>query len=671
MMAFPFAQGYGARIDDEWFRVAPSREQPLRYYTRDSLAERQDDTGSTAENVLDVGHAWARTQWDGGEGLDWDPRQFTYLQSQAALDKIRFWDSCNVDISRSESGEVYSLELSHIFKQWVEADANSKVLDSNGGRVWRVTDTGTVTTFEAFDNWGDVAPVITEGEGDQAAPSDIAVAANGEMMAVLVDGKIYSYNGTDVDALTAGDLEVPDRVFYAKGRFLTTGPLSGHTPASEEASHTLTERMAEHQWVGGDGAQNALLVDSARGAFFSVVDGGSAIVAACEDGTLRTYTSDENGILVIASRTDMPKGEFPVLLGSNAGVLLILTVEARDNSTTHTVRLYQAEVLDARFDHTIGNMQLRKEWVNLDYDWTDPQWRMSYTRDEIYFAIPEVGETFLWRFDVVTSGLSRHVTIIDDMKRVISWNGELGLYGAAGVGLYREDADVAPDGWIIGPNITFGLNTPINWVAIVVEVSNVDDPAAEVELFRSSDPEGILDYQDPSWVLTYRVETSVDSGGEIPIVGVQSRTLALQARLIRGSDPTASPKVTRIATRGLPAHRDWIVELPVNISDHIEVPHRLPVHIPNYGDEVHENILDLQGQHVELEVLDPPLVFRGVIDAILEPVSYISDRGSAGRYAVLQLRGAREVELFVPIGGAGTGVFTTGIGTVGIGQSGA
>ena len=51
---FPKAQGYGVLVGEAWFRLAPDDQAPVRIYSKDSLAPRQDDRGSVYENVLDV-----------------------------------------------------------------------------------------------------------------------------------------------------------------------------------------------------------------------------------------------------------------------------------------------------------------------------------------------------------------------------------------------------------------------------------------------------------------------------------------------------------------------------------------------------------------------------------------------------------------------------------------
>jgi hypothetical protein len=132
-----------------------------------------------------------------------------------------------------------------------------------------------------------------------------------------------------------------------------------------------------------------------------------------------------------------------------------------------------------------------------------------------------------------------------------------------------------------------------------------------------------------------------------------------------------TPEILRFGLRGLPKHRDWIVELPINVSDQIEVPGRLPYRIDGWGDIIHSGLLDMQGNHLQLEVLDPPLSFSGIIDNIVEPVEYIGERGSAGRVCLVQFRGTRVTSGETnPTGDAGVGLGLVGVSTLGIGQTG-
>ena len=116
---YPKGEGYNALVGDQWVRTAPNAQQPIRMYTRDSLAQRTDDSGSVYENTLDIGQAFVRADFTGGEGLDWSPRQLTRLGGEEANDQTKYWDSANIDISpNSKRGDLYSIQLAALLEIW-------------------------------------------------------------------------------------------------------------------------------------------------------------------------------------------------------------------------------------------------------------------------------------------------------------------------------------------------------------------------------------------------------------------------------------------------------------------------------------------------------------------------------------------------------------------------
>ena len=224
---------------------------------------------------------------------------------------------------------------------------------------------------------------------------------------------------------------------------------------------------------------------------------------------------------------------------------------------------------------------------------------------------------------------------------------------------------------MIFPNITFGLNTPISWLTTVLEAHDLEGLGAHVELWRSTDPQAILDRNDPSWVLTQRLSSSGSASVEAPLVGVSSRTLALQLKFFAREGGTLTPKVTRTALRGIPKHRDFIAIVPINISDYVSVPGRKPVRVPGLGNSLHEKMLDLVGRSVNMTLIDPPYRMSGVVNNISEPVTYSPSRGGVTRYCMVEFRGERSIQVGdVPTGDSGMGLGLLGIAIVGIGQTG-
>ncbi len=682
----PRAKGFGARINDFYVRLAPDNESELRYYTRDSLAERRDDRGSFYENVLDLGYAWNRTDWSGGEGLDWDPPDRTVLQGEINLVGIRVWNSRSVDVSAPGAGEPVTLDITRKYQPWL-GQVVTQLGDMAASTQHLFLVDGSVVRW--YDSWTNIFEVDSFDLGTLVF--HLAVAPNGSAMATGADGKVYyrlfsSNTFVEVfDPLGVGRPQAAG-VWFVKGRFIVG------------LSNTNVAELLEVTPAADGLSATEVVIDTAVGRFLSIVDSGPALVAACDDGTVRTYTPflDSNdpsliGQLIPRGRLDMPSSEIPILLGNMQGILVIMALGSVFTPTGgHALRIYTSEVLDARFDYSVGNVQLIRTWDNAT-NFADPNAEMVTTRDELFFVVSEIDPTiqlgnnveYLWRFDAVTAGLSRHSYTFPGNSHSKSSKAWVRFQDQLGGQTYFDDVfheDVVfEDGkgnlfpevasYLITPNITFGLNTDLNWLSTIVEARQLDGQGAEIVISRTTDPEAIKDVNDPSWAVVRRLTSNEDSGIELPMTDITSRTLAIKIELIPSNDGLSTPQLTRFAVRGLPKHRDWIVELPVNVSDNINVTHRMPLRIPHWGDRVHNALLDLQGKNVELEVFNPPMLFRGIVSNIMERTRWISPRGASGSRCVVEFRGIL-LDQETDAGDWLTGIGVTGIAITGIPQSG-
>ena len=677
----PKAEGYNLRIGDIWFRTIASPKAPLQIGTRDSLAERQDRAGSIYENVLDLGYAFSRTDLSGGEGLDFDPRELALFQDEAALDQLRFFSSQNINVARPASnGGQYKLELSKAFEEAFPTQTFTDLVDltQSALHLYVADNVGVNGTVLEYDHFDDTAP--QDSWIPAAGETIVAMAASpaDTIMVVLSDGSVWMKDILDTDfasIYSTGPQQVAARgVWYTQGRFLFSG-------------FDLPNACELFAIDFIDGVWTQIDIDDAASPFISVTESGPAVVAACSDGTLRTYTADNAGAsgsyeLIPRGRTTLPEGEFPLVIGSNANVLLILAV-ADSNITgvvdgeveeLQTIRCYQAEVLNEQFDYIVGQLDLRRTWFASNHEALVTR-AITSTRDEMFFFVRElIDGTFTeaaWRYDLVTQGLSRHtINPGINFNAAIVYDNLLGAIDFTNDVVKVLDRERFQDsGYMVFPNITFGLNTPITWMASVIEAHGLADTGAQVELWRSSDPTAILDWQDPSWILMQRLSSPGATNLEIPMIGVQSRTLALQLRLYSHTSGLGSPKVTRQAMRGIPAHRDFVMMVPVNVSDDVSVPGRRPVRVPDLGYGIHSTVLDLVGKNVQAVLLDPPVLFEGIVNNVSEPVEYLSDRGSVTRYVMVEFRGKRSVATVVATGDSGSGIGLMGIATVGVGQS--
>ena len=697
----PKAEGYNIRIGNDWFRTIANNEVPIQIGSRDSLAQRQDQGGSIYQNVLDLGYAWGRTDLSGGEGLDWSPREIALEQNQTALDEIRYWDSEGINNSRPDvEGDQYTLRLARTFGDSVITVTDPVDIGISRTRIY-IADGQTVVSYTDWDGTAQQAYTglpVADIVSMAVAPNDtvmVTVAADGSPDS----GDIFvKPSGTTVFEI-AYDASVQMKplakgIWYLQGRFIG----SGFT--SPDSSF-----LFEMVWNGTDWTDTVLQLDTADAEFFSVVESGPAIVAACGDGTVRSYTPDSSGAtptmnLIPRSRTTMPHGETPILLGSNANILLIMTTADLSTVDRQEVRVYRAEVLDARFDFVVGQLQLIREHLALEHD-GDVNRSMTNTRDEIFYLVREKVtssehdfEIFLealWRYDLVTGGLTRIIyeqivpnstveePVLDplqseqtNLNTLVVFDQIIGTIDFTGDRIRISDPNLHQAfGYMVFPNITFGLNTPITWIATVVEAHDLVSSGGQVELWYSTNPTAILDWNDPSWVLAQRLSPQGASNVEIPFQGLNSRTLALQLRMFATEGATTTPKVTRIALRGIPAHRDLIMMVPLNISDIVSAPGRAPIRIPGHGNALHERVLALVGENVEAIILDPLVRFQGVVNNISEPVTFVSNRGSVTKHVLVEFRGSRlpGTATQAPTGDDGMGLGTMGIATIGIGQT--
>ena len=672
---FPKAEGYNIKVGPTWFRTVAAPDNEIIIGTRDSLAQRVDQTALPTRAVLDIGYAWARTDLSGGEGLDWDPREIALERNEIDLDRIRFWDSANIQTERPETqGEQYKLELARVFQDSKFVVPNPIDMTVSNLNIYVAGDDQVLI----FSSWTDGTPFSATGlpEGDNIIA--IAAAPNDTVMTTHESGDIFVKPSTVTIFEIAYNHLQPAKpeakgIWYLQGRFIAS------TFEAPDASELI-----ELVWDGSAGDWTTiapLTIDTADAEFWSVVESGPAIVAACNDGTVRSYTPDSSGatptmVLIPRSRTTMPEGESPILLGSNAGVLVIMTTADHEQEDRQELRLYKAEVLDERFDFVVGQLQLKREWRAAEHEGLVTR-NMTNTRDSIFFFVKEENneqqavDESLWRLDVVTQGLTRvAVTENVNLNGLVIFNQFIGGIDFNSNLVLVSDPDLHQiEGYVIFPNITFGLNTPITWIATIVEAFDLVDSGGQIELFFSDNPQAILDPNHPTWVLTQRLSSQGASNLEVPFANLRSRTLSLQLRIKASTALSISPKVTRIALRGIPAHRDLVMLVPFNVSDYVSAPGRRPIRIPGLGNSLHDQVLSLVGSSVEALVIDPPMGFRGIINNVSEPVELVTSRGSVTRYVTVEFRGQRLTQTVPPTGDSGMGLGLMGIAIIGIGQS--
>jgi hypothetical protein len=106
-----------------------------------------------------------------------------------------------------------------------------------------------------------------------------------------------------------------------------------------------------------------------------------------------------------------------------------------------------------------------------------------------------------------------------------------------------------------------------------------------------------------------------------------------------------------------------VVDIPVNISDHIERPYRKRIRVNGQGELVYQALRNKEGQNVQLEIYRPDTLLRGIIENVSSPIEELSPRGSVTVYCLVRFRGSKVIQ--ISTSGEGLGIALLGVGRLG------
>jgi hypothetical protein len=634
----PKATGHNALIGDLLVRTGESVGVPIVIGTENVQAERQDDAASIYEEVDDIGFTFSRFNHTGGEGLSWYPPRSGKIVPE--LDPIRYFDSKNLFIGREVDDIPYRVELAKAFSLLDTSQTFVDTFASNDKVYYAYS----LSVIEA-DDWDGTNPITHTLTGTTGPIITLFGSRSDTICAITTEGDLFvmpqgatafalAYEaGVDGEALVGG--------WWAKGRVIASRHLAGTIETNE-----LIEIAPA---MGGTPPTPVVTVvvtvlESFSSTVWSVVDASIAIVVAYSNGELHTFVpqTDTAGgapVLTVRGTTPMPTSEVPYLLGYGSGKLVILTAAEGANGRK---RAYTAEVLDERFDFVVGQLQLVKEWAETT-DVPDVRGSMVSTRNAIWWMVNDIesGQCELWNYDTVTTGVFNEVEVgAADGIALSSFQDRFGLL--LGDEVWSRDQSLYADGgYIITPNINFGRTSDIAWVNAVLEVTNVGAGTGSVSLYVASDSEAIYDEASPAWQLIGTMLEVSQTTQIFQLNNLTNKQLAMKVVIEPATNRLDTPQLLRYSIRGIATARDWVVQVPVNVSDLIEVPNRQPLTVPGWGREVLNVLESMEGEAVDLTIYEPPGVYQGIIDRVATPIEYVADRGSSSLISLITLRGKR------------------------------
>lgn len=630
----PQAWGYDASLDNLLLRLVPTSQLEVRLETAAVQAQRIQTEQTSEDFLTEYGIVFSRNDFSGGEGLD-----FAHRARGSAKDTTRYWDSRGIDNTLSPRGERASITLLPDTENlWADTDTNpymtqladQSVFYAAGSAVYKVTAIFGAQSRASEDPFPAGTAAVT---GLCALGNEVFAGGGTDGIAKRSSGGSWAKLASSPNC---------DGIWSAKERILcdTAGQLNEIDTST--------------------GAATAVGTPLASGeSYTTVIDAGSVILAAATDGRIYVYR-EESGSLAQRSETRISKVDIPYSLAYVTGVVFIGTGQ---NTTDggKIGRLYRAYIGNDTTDFVLAEVQVIRSWEE-DSTKDETPYALGATRDSVYAAVDNGTEVTLWRYQLPTAGLSRD-RIFDDTGQpmgIVIIGDQLAVT-IKSKGLWAETATYVTGGWLITPAADFFSPSEKQWIDLRVAVSGVG-ALAPIAVYYSTDIDALLDPDHASWVIIQNIRSAVSSNNPIPFNDIQARWMLL--KFVLTSSGASSPELFSFSIRAFPFTDDVLLELPINVSDRIEIPNRRPLHIPGWGNQVFTELLGLQGSSVVCDVFRPGFTVRGVIEKVSQPIQLLPERGSPTFYATVTIRG--RIGTSTTSASQPTGDGTLGIGTLGI-----
>lgn len=609
----PKALGYGARLNERWYRLAVGPDRELRIET----APLQAPTVSTAENPEDLrdefGQLFSRVDFTGGEGLD-----LAHRRDAEPVDSTRYWDSRGIAIRDDDNSKIARVGL-HRTTENIEGSTDANLHLAHDGTALYMTE-GSIVRRSANPNA--VPPAFASEDphaGQPAVQVQDIVAVGDTVYAALGSSGIHkraSGAWSELSTFAAVKVWQAKDSLYASGGTqlvevnLTTG-----------ATTLLVTLPTGHSWT-------------------CVADAGAAVLACATNGYVYALADDDAGVLELKAQTYVGP-DVPQVVAAGHGQVFYAT--RKSTGVGATGKWWRAELSSTAY--VLTDSVLLREWGHsggADDDAGDHAPRaMVASRNGVYVGIAEDAGAFLWRYDQPTTARSRDVDakaagVVVDIIDI----GDQLFFTVAGHGLRRESRTAyETEGYLIGPLADLFTASEKAWVGAILDHDPV--PAGtHVELAYTTEPSALSDPQSTQWTVVKDVHGGSDAS-ETPIPSASGRYLAGRIRMFGTGSVT--PTVRGFTFRAYPGSAERIVHLPVNVSDTIEVPGRRRLRTKGLGRRVYGSLTGLEGSYAELELVDPVQVYRGIVEQVAQPVTVLPRRGSATAVSFVRFRG-RPVE---------------------------
>ena len=631
----PQAQGFEANLDDLYLRFAVGPGRQMNINTAPLQAQAIQTSETPEDFQQEFGQIYSRVDFSGGSGLD------KAHQRQAGETSFsRFWDSSGVDVfSGKQVGQEYNVGLLNS----TEEPTNGTTLGTNG--YMQQLD-GTIFYADGADLKKIATPLTGDvsTDGTPSAGNDITgLAIMGNQLFIVANGVIYQRTSAGTYGSGYNSDNTYSKLWAAKGRLIVSDT-SGVLYEIEPSSPTAGNDTVIHSLRNGRN-------------WTDVCDAGAVVLACADDGYIYSLT-DESSNLTLKGQTFI-EGEIPNAIDTAQGFIFFGTYE--NTASGKIGRLYRADITNANNLYVLVNSQLIKQWGDGTTTLDQAPYRIVSTRDSIYTGIIDsASKTNFWRYYLPTGGIARDLEFGESgvVKGIAVYSDRL-FATVSGGGIYRETANYVSSGYIITALADFFTSEDKQWVGAKLNTNDVS--SGTVQLSTSTIATDINDSSSSTW--QSQVIINSGRGGEEEVMNlVDGRWIAGKID-ISTDDQAQSPELLSFAIRGFQLVNDLIVEIPVNISDHIERPYRKRIRVNGQGELVYQALRNKEGKNVQLEIYRPDTLLRGIIENVSSPIEEISPRGSVTVYCLVKFRGSKVIQ--ISTAGEGLGIALLGVGRLG------
>ena len=639
----PKRYGYDVRVDTLLLRsaVGPGREMTIQ---SSDVQEAQINVKQNAEDFTsNLGRIYSRNNFTGGQGLD-----TAHRADGTPKDTTRFWDSKGIDVFHADDETSYNIHLLHTTaeKNVTFNGDNNYITRTQNGYLY-VTDENDI--YLSTDH-GENFSVVTTGLTVNYNYTGITSVGN-RVFAVTADGTSHSevieFDGTTWHERNTHQHNNAGITFigFAKGQLFIAAD-------DGTVEYVWAVSPFDKNWTSSDlDEADAIFTHEDTTHISQITDAGAVVLLSSTDGNIYSV-KDVAGTMTLKGQTTIPFEEVHSIAASEGIVFFGTKETARDVG-----RFYRADLTVADDLYVLANRQLVKEWVISGVD-TTPK-HMFVSRDSIYCGIKENGsESYLWRYYLPTAGFARDIKMNSTsgfITGITQADGKF-IVCVTGVDIYKETSTYESTGYLITSAADFFTAESKQFVGAEISTFSMEDNT-NVEL-RFSNVFEDLDNPDST---NFSLAIKQTEG-----VGDSEKQISPVARYIMGklvlnsTDGVNTPKVKSLQFRALARPELVVAQVPINISDRVERPGRKPIKVKGLGDTLYNELRQLEGDAVTLELFDPDEIIRGVVERISYPIQTNTEIGSVTHYAVLTVRGTRQ-PVVTPV----SSLFTFGVETLG------